>query len=317
MAETTSTALMTLSMPFYPGKRPWATDTLFDPLTVDAEAYVKALSAEALGAAPDFADVRVPAILVGGGIATHMADGPLGVLLRSIRQSYVLEGDDGGAPEITLRAHPGFVSAATIDACRIGHVNRLRIDFATGSEAEARELGRTFGPSTMEITQQVIGRFKLDLGFELLVGIPGQTTRSAVASVDTVLKFGATSVHVSEFCLPPASELAKERAGHTDEWRELPLHRMPALEQRAEILANMEERLRDEGFAEYLPGEWALPGHESRYLQLRAAGLDVLGFGLGARTRFQGVGAENTTNLATYLESSADPTKCIAKTYAL
>ena len=67
------------------------------------------------------------------------------------------------------------------------------------------------------------------------------------------------------------------------------------------------------GFGEYLPGRWALPGHESLYEVLVAAGTtETLGFGLGARTLFDGVEARNTSDLFAYLRFSDDPEKCVA-----
>lgn len=216
-----------------------------------------------------------------------------------------------------MRAHPGLVSAATLDTCRIGHVTRLRFDYATGSATEASELGRAFGPSAMEVTLEVLGNSKLDLGFELLVGIPGQTVRSAVSSVESVLKHGATSVHLGIYELSGSCALAKERAEHDEAWLDHPAHRLPATEQRAEMVTAMADKLRAEGFAEYLPGEWALPGHEYRFLQMYAQGIDVLGFGLGARTRFDGVGASNTDDLSTYLRFSDDPARCIVNRHLL
>ena len=73
------------------------------------------------------------------------------------------------------------------------------------------------------------------------------------------------------------------------------------------------ETLAASGFGEYLPGHWALPGHESRYGVLVAAGAtETLGFGLGARTLFDGVEACNTSDLFTYLRFSDDPEKCVA-----
>lgn len=306
---------MSLAMPFYPIERAWTSEALLLAPNVDRAAYLAALSREALGAAPDFADCRVPALWVGGGIAGHMADDALGALLRSLRQSFDLTCEDGTPAEITLAVHPGMVAASTTDACRIGHITRLVFDYATSSPAEWQELGRFMGPDAMEITRTVLGpKNRLDLAFELLVGIPGQTERSARASVEDVVALGAAHVRLKPFALDPACKLAAERAKQTEHWRSHQLHRIADDAGRAQMLAIMGERLRAEGFAEYLPGEWALPGHESRYLRMRAANSELLGFGLGARTLFQGVEARNTCDLATYLRYSDDPEHCIVET---
>lgn len=312
------TVIVNLAMPFYPIARPWTCARLFEAAAVDREAYVAALAREVEGAVPDFADCRVAAVLVGGGggVAAHMADGRLGALLRTVRQRFDLTAADGAPAEVALTAHPGMVSAATLDACRMGHVTRLVLDYATSSSTEARELGRFMGPEAMEVTRTVLGSTRIDLSFTLLVGIPGQTGRSGVASVEAALGYGATAVRLERFSLDPACRLARDRAARDDAWRAQPPHRLPAPNERGAIADAMGERLRAEGFAEYLPGEWALPGHECRYLQLAAAGCETLGFGLGAETRFDGVYARNTDDWATYLRFSDDPARCIAEVRA-
>ncbi len=219
--------LVHLRMPFYPIERSWTSETLFAAADVDREAYVGALAREVLDAAPDFADCRVHAVLVGGGVAAHMADGRLGALLRDVRQQFDLTCEDGTPAEVVLTAHPGMVSAATLDACRRGHVTRLAVDFATSSSAEARELGRFLGPEAMEVTRTVLASSRLTLAFGLLAGIPGQTERSAVATVKAALGYGAQAVSLRAFELDPASRMAAERRGRDDAWLAQPAHRLP------------------------------------------------------------------------------------------
>ena len=308
---------ISLAMPFYPIERPWGGGRLLPAAQVDREAYVAALSREALGAAPDFADCRVPAVAVGGqagGIAGHMADAPLGELLRRMRQVFDLTRADGSPAEVSMAVHPGMVSASTLDACRLGHVTRLCVDYATSSAAEARELGRFMGPEAMGVTKTVLGpSCRLDLAFSLLAGIPGQTQASAVQSVEDVLALGGAHVSLTTFDLDPACPLARERAARDDAWFAQPAHRLPIGEERAAILAAMAGALRRAGLAEYLPGLWALPGHESVFEQMRAQGCETLGFGLAARTLFDGVEALNTSDLGTYLRFSNDPQRCVAQ----
>ncbi len=307
------TVAMSLAMPFYPIPRPWTTAALLVTGQVDAEAYVDALGREVLSAAPDFDDCRFPAVWIGGGIAGHIADERLGDLLRQVRQSYDLTTENGSPAEITLTVYPGMVSAATLDVCRRGHMTRLQLDYASSSAAEWREIKRFMSPEVMEVTKTVIGAERLELAFELLVGLPGQTVRSAAASLKAALDYGAVEIDLCSFEIDSASILAQERAGHDDEWRAQIPHRLPASDECNEIVAALAEQLLTEGFAEYLPGRWALPQHASRYHMMRAQGYDYLGFGLGAPTRFDGVAARNTADLATYLEFSDIPAKCIVE----
>lgn len=305
--------VMGLGMPFWPGRAAWATRQTLDPSRVDARGYVAALRREALGAAPDYGDCRVGAVMVGGGVAAHVADDALGDLLFDLRRAYRL-GDrapdpgagEGAVPpecrpaEVTVRALAGAFSASSLDMCRRGHVTRLELDYATSSPAEASALGWPMGPEALEVTREVLcgagARQRLpawlDVILRLLVGIPGQTARSARASVEAALGFGASGVSLRAVApgrLPAPREAAEEVAGA------------------------MAERLGEAGMREYLPGEWALPGHECAFRVLDARGAERLGFGLGSLTRFDGAWARDTADLATYLRASDDPRVVVAE----
>lgn len=315
---------ISLSMPFYPIERPWTSDALLVAANVDREAYLAALAREVLGAAPDYGDCCIGAVYAGGGIATHMADASLGTLLGDCRRSYDMTRADGSPSEITLRAHPGMVAAATLDACRTGKVTRLVLECATFSAEQARELGRFLcGPEAMAVTQQVLAgaidgpHAWIDLEIELWLGIPGQTERSAVQDVRRAIEIGAHAISLRTFALDPQSKLAKDRAGMTPEQLRRHIHRLPDAQDRAAIESAVSLELAAAGFAQYLPGEWALEGHESHYRSLRAAGCDNLGFGLGSCTQFDRMLARDTADLATYLQYSDDPARCIAETRAL
>jgi oxygen-independent coproporphyrinogen-3 oxidase len=70
-----------------------------------------------------------------------------------------------------------------------------------------------------------------------------------------------------------------------------------------------------QGFCEYLPlhfgrGSFA----EDRFFTARATGSEIIGFGLGAQTRFDGALSINISDLATYLAHADDFSKITAAT---
>ena len=272
---------------------------LINPLGLNARPYLAALRREVLGAAPDYTDRQVVAISLTAGVATHVADDMLTQLLRDMRHAFLLADD----AEVSLRIRPGMVSAASVDTLRIGHVSRVVVDYATSSPKEWRALGRALGPDAMDVTRMVLGPRcgdglgarvagrEVDLAFELVVGIPGQTPASARASVGAALAYGAGEVRLLTYGDSPSEKAVSCQLA-------------------------MSESLQDAGFAEYAPHRWALTGHESRFVQQNGSGqTDILGFDLGARTLFDGVKARNTSDLATYLRFSDDPEKCIVEVH--
>ncbi len=291
--------LLDLRMPFSPEAGQDGSEGMIDLRTTDPHAYVEALSREVLAAAPDYADCQVQAVALTGGMAAHVADDALAALLRDLRRRFNM----APGAEVSLRVRPGMVSAASMDMMRIGHVSRAVVDYATSSLKEWRALGRMLDPAAMDVTRMVLGPKgasglgaslagrELDLAFELLWAIPGQTRATAAASVEAALAYGATEVR-----LKACASFSDTRPAAND------------------VLDAMCERLGAAGFAEYLPGRWALPGHECRWEILAAQGsTEVLGFGLGARTSFEGILARNTSDIGTYLRFSDDPEKCVAE----
>ncbi len=302
--------VLELRMPFSPEAGGDGTPGMLDPRMVDGHAYVAALSREVLASAADYGDCQVEAVALTGGMAAHVADDALGSLLRNVRQRF----DVAPRAEVSLRVRPGMVAATSVDMMRIGHVGRVVVDYATSSLDEWRTLGRKLDPGAMDVTRMVLGPrregepgIKLgdreaDLAFELLIGIPGQIPATARASVEVALGYGATEVRLED-CKPVANLAAPAAASA----------RHLGIAEQEQVRTAMGETLSAAGFAEYLPGRWALPGHESRHEALSVAGtVEMLGFGLGARTFFDGVEARNTFDLRTYLCFSDDPERCVA-----
>lgn len=71
-------------------------------------------------------------------------------------------------------------------------------------------------------------------------------------------------------------------------------------------LGEAREVLAEAGFAEYAPLVFARPGDEDPFWALQQGGADVLGFGLGAQTRFEGAFSRNTSDWDTYVRYSHD-----------
>lgn len=284
-----------LSTPFCPRVCSYCTRATYeagDPWL--RRAYIEALGREIESAAGEFDDCTVAAVWVGGGIAGHMFDEELGNLLRSLPRMFDMAAD----AEITCTAHPGMVSVETLNACRRGRVTRLAIEYETASPSEWATLGRFLDPSAMDTTSMVLGtaaRATLSLDFSLVVGISGQTTASLRRSIDQAIGYGAAHITVR---LLDSSDAESASA---------------CVEERAHLLGFATAYLTAHGFDQYLPLLFARPGARCRYRELEAGGCDVLGFGLGARTRFAGVRATNTTDLDTYLPYADVPDACIAE----
>lgn len=286
--------LLQLRTPFWPDGRPWAAGGAPAVPLEDREPYLEALGREALS----------------------RADERLARLLAELRDAYGLADNGAGPAEVNLEAYPGMLDGRGLDGLRACGATRLVVDYGTGSAAEARELGRVVASEGLAELDGALRGCGLSVEVRLLVGGPGQSAEAAVESLQKALGFGAAAVNLETFRLDPGSPLARERLRHDTAWRTDALHAVPSAAMRVETQGRLADVLRAEGFVEQLPGYWALPGREGRYRLMRAAGCDVLGCGLGARTRIDGAVACNTGDLEVYLASADDPERRVASRWS-
>ncbi|MCD8073936.1 MAG: hypothetical protein LUF27_02670 [Lachnospiraceae bacterium] len=271
-------------------------------------AYAQALRKEIAASADSLPDYEISAVYIGGGIPGHMMDEELGELLKDLSSWYNIAPD----AEITLKVHPGMVSVETLNACRRGHVTRLSMEYVTHNSFEYEMLGRFLSPSAMDVTHMILGGSRLDLSFDIIAGLPGQTRTSLLESIKKVLSYGASHLSLYPFVLTPGTELAEEYAAKQGSAViENPRKRIPDPEEVAAWLADVKDYLTSQDFTEYLPGRFALSGKECRYFMLESGGCESLAFGLGAESAFDGVRSKNTSSLKKYLQYSDQPEKII------
>jgi len=294
-------------------------------------AYAQALRKEIAASAGSLPDYEISAVYIGGGIPGHMMDEELGELLKDLSSWYNIAPD----AEITLKVHPGMVSVETLNACRRGHVTRLSMEYVTHNSFEYEMLGRFLSPSAMDVTHMILGGSRLDLSFDIIAGLPGQTRTSLLESIKKALSYGASHLSLYPFVLTPGTELAEEytarqnfataedkkaeasqspnaTAKHSCSLQqENPRKRIPEQEEVAIWLADAKDYLSSQSFTEYLPGRFALSRKECRYFMLESSGCESLAFGLGAESAFDGVRSKNTASLKKYLQYSDQPEKII------
>lgn len=271
-------------------------------------AYAQALRKEITASAGSLPDYEISAVYIGGGIPGHMMDEELGELLKDLSSWYNIAPD----VEITLKVHPGMVSVETLNACRRGHVTRLSMEYVTHNSFEHEMLGRFLSPSAMDITHMILGGSRLDLSFDIIAGLPGQTRTSLLESVKKALSYGASHLSLYPFVLASGTELAEEYTAKQDSAViKNPRKRIPNPEEVTAWLADVKDYLASQDFMEYLPGRFALSGKECRYFMLESGGCESLAFGLGAESAFDGVRSKNTASLKKYLQYSDQPEKII------
>lgn len=244
--------------------------------------YVMALAVELKANAEEFADCQVQAIRLGGGCASIIDGADFEKLIRLIRSCYDVAQD---AP-VTLRVSPADINGANMPFYNRSHVSRYDLEMISLEPLDFMHLDYL---NYMEQLPYIASGFlRADrrpvMGNVLLYG---KKTVSKWGFRHSVLETARRS-----FC-----HVIFQRCAGED-----------ALDDAAAAAQLLEggQILAEHGFTEYLPGYFAKPGSEDVFFSGAAKGMDVLAFGLNAKTRFGGALTVNTGDMQTYLRSSGD-----------
>lgn len=229
-------------------------------------------------------------VYFGGGTPSYVDARRLRRLLSLFEEIFGLSSD----VEVTAEANPDDLDADKLNALKDAGVNRLSIGVQSLVDAELVPLERRHDAAAARRAVSEAACVFGNVSADLMIGIPGQTKESLLASADGLLEAGVT--HLSVYLLeidkaPKLVALKKEQpklfAGDdemADRWLEV------------------DERLERAGLPRYELSNWARPGFESRHNLKYWTLVPVLGFGVGAhsfdgRTRYA-----NTGMLAEYLK---------------
>lgn len=244
--------------------------------------YVMALAVELSENAEEFSDCRIQAIRLGGGCASVLDGADFEKLIRLIRASYDVAED---AP-VTMRVSPADINGANMPFYNRVGVSRYDLEMISMEPQDFMHLDCL---NYMEQLPYIASGFlRADrrpvMGNVLLYGKKHISKWGFRRSVlETVRR---------SFC-----HVLLERCAGEDAMDD------------AEAALQLEEAAQlftEHGFAEYLPGRWARPGCEDRFFTGAAQGMDVLAFGLGARTRFGGAETVNTRDVGVYNRHSGE-----------
>jgi oxygen-independent coproporphyrinogen-3 oxidase len=273
-----------------------------------ADVYATALAREAAAVGPDFADVRLVAVRLVGGTPSMMTGAQLRRVMRAVREGFgvgapAAAGQDGPKPTFTLGIG---VRCATVDLLsRADAAFRLRPEarLVSAVDAELQAIGADWDQDALRLFSELLRcRGVDDWGVQVGVGLPLQTVRSTRYTVDRVLELGATHVELAPFAARAGTAVAaRAEAGEL------------ALGNAAELAEVAGERLRAAGYEAYGDGCYALPGRRDPWREAVAAGADVVGAGLGAHSRFDGLETWNTTDFAAYVAAPDDPLVTVAR----
>jgi putative oxygen-independent coproporphyrinogen III oxidase len=228
-------------------------------------------------------------VYFGGGTPSYVGAHRLGRVLSTLEEIFGFSSNG----EITVEANPDDMDVSGLQALRDLGVNRLSVGVQSLVDSELVPLERRHDAAAARRAVSEAVRAFGNVSADLMIGIPGQTKETLLASVEGLLSCGIS--HLSVYLLelekaPRLVALKKERP-------EL----FPDDEEMADRWEAVDERLSAAGLPRYELSNWARPGFESRHNLKYWTLTPVLGFGVGAHSFDGRVRSANTGMLAEYL----------------
>ena len=263
--------------------------------------YLKALRREMAGlptrlrewkaAADSVSDCRVDTVYVGGGTPS-LLDGPeVEQVLEWIGSSFAL----APAPEVTLEANPGTLTADKLDRYQAAGVNRISLGVQTFQDRLLKKVGRTHSVSdsmsTIELCRQ---RGVANLNLDLIAGLPGQTEEDWQENLHQVT--AVSPEHLSLYLLEVHEDAHLGKPGV------LPSLELPDEDLVAQWYEDSVDCLETAGWQQYEISNFCKPGRQSRHNQKYWTDQPFIGFGCGAHSYWRGMRWGNERNPYRYVE---------------
>lgn len=225
----------------------------------------------------------------GGGTPTTLRPEQLTGILEGVRKGF------GLAPqaEVTLEAHPESVTALGLRRLREAGFNRISFGIQSTDDAELAEVGRPIARGSVERAAQHAKEAGFgNLNLDLIYGLPGQTMKSWLKTVETAVSLQPT--HLSCYAL------TVEDKTHLQVSLQRGTAAGPDQELQNAMEGEADARLAEAGFLHYEISNYCRPGYACRHNLLYWQGGDYLGLGPSAQSYVAGCRYGNVADLTQY-----------------
>lgn len=241
------------------------------PETVSA--YCDALKAEIRLMAGKYPDASVSTVFLGGGTPTLVPPDVMAGVLDTLRDSFDLLPD----AEFTSEGNPGTLTGEWLDMAAKRGLNRLSLGVQAAQDHLLQGIGRIHNAREAEEAVRLARRHGVrNLNLDAMFGLPGQTERDYLDTLETFRQWGAD--HVSAYSLILEEETPLYRlvnAGHVE---------LPDEDEVAAMYEHGIEWLERAGYRRYEVSNFSRPGFECRHNIGYWQGEWYLGLGVAAHS---------------------------------
>ncbi len=233
-------------------------------------------------------------VYFGGGTPSYVEAVRLRRVLLTIEETFGISSN----AEITAEANPDDLDSSKLAGLRDLGVNRMSVGVQSLFDTELVPLERRHdAAAARRAVSDAVSTFG-NVSADLMIGIPGQTLESLLASVDGLVSLGITHLSVYLLELEKAPRLVALKKERPDLF--------PDDDEMADRWEAVDDRLAAAGLSRYELSNWARPGFESRHNLKYWTLVPVLGFGVGAHSFDGRRRTANTGMLTEYLRRTRE-----------
>jgi oxygen-independent coproporphyrinogen-3 oxidase len=261
--------------------------------------YVDALEREIRSAGDGRAS---DTIFFGGGTPSLLEPTEVARLIAACRDAYAVVAD----AEITIETNPETASVERLTGFRDAGVNRISFGVQSFDDGELSRLGRRHSAARAKTAIQTARAAGfLNLSFDLMFWLPGQSMESWLRTVDQAIAL--TPEHLSLYLLElypnaPLKETMARRASPTPHASSQPWTQAPDDEAADMYLAAL-SHLDEAGYEQYEISNVARPGFPSRHNVKYWQGGAWRGFGCGAHSTLDDERWSNLASTTDYIDA--------------
>ena len=264
-------------IPFCATKCPYCDFNTYAGIEAMMAPYLAALRSEIELWGAVLGGPRLDTVFFGGGTPSYLPEGSLGMLLDTIRGSFMLADD----AEVTAEANPDDLHADKLASLLEAGVNRLSIGVQSLDDGLLRVLGRRHSArEALDAFRAARGAGFDNVSIDLMYGLPDQTPEQWGATLDSALDLRPS--HISMYCLTLEGGTPMERDAAAGR---IPV---PDSDLAADMYLAAEVRTVEAGLRHYEISNWAIPGRESRHNLVYWQNRPFLGVGPGAHSYLDG-----------------------------
>ena len=228
-------------------------------------------------------------IYFGGGTPTSLPADQLAALLTLIRATW----PTNGTTEITVEAHPSFVTVRDLTTLVDAGFNRISFGAESMEDKDFVSIGRFGRVQDTAVAVQAARQAGFhNINLDLMYGLPGQSLQDWICTLESLMELGPSHVSCYALTIEEDTRLARDIAQNfvppPDEMLQIDME------------SAAEHFLAEAGFSRYEISNYAKPDYACRHNLLYWTGGEYLGLGPSAQSYLDGVRFGNVADLEVY-----------------